>query len=81
VLVAASAENDGDPHTAVIGRSGREAGIHNLERLPPGAAVLVTSSFRLGAASQQQSHRLIHRQSLMADPVHCVGKGHLDVIA
>jgi hypothetical protein len=38
VLVAASAEHDGDADTAAIGRLGGEAVTHNLERLPPGHA-------------------------------------------
>jgi len=38
VLVAASAEHDGNADTAAIGRLGGEAVTHNLERLPPGHA-------------------------------------------
>ncbi len=36
MLVAASAEHDGDADAAAIGRLGGEAGTHNLERLPSG---------------------------------------------
>ena len=36
MLVAASAEHDGDADTAAIGRLGGDAVTHNLERLPPG---------------------------------------------
>jgi hypothetical protein len=38
VLIAASAEYDGDADAAAIGRLGGEACTHNLERLPPGCS-------------------------------------------